>query len=435
MSGFRDKFQGAKLSANKDVQKEAAENNKTFSNGNSRASFHNVDEGRNVFRILPVHPDSTIKATYLPKRVTMLKCEVEQYENGEPTGKTEVKNKNVFIATQHSSLPKDPVELYIDYVRKYADDAFDDKTERQKYLYPITGWSDKKGWHWGIAPRTTFVTYAIKNGQLGRLELYESWIKEMDKLAIAGEEAGDVINVDPFSDPDEGFPLIITKQKAVDKNGKETGKWEYVIEKDIPSMTKRESWPDFFKRTRVTDEQLEEFIKQEPLSALYGNDVYTRRDWDLAMDGLKRFDEENKYQIFENEDFLQEIMELEKLVPEAKESTKETDSKLEKTFEEEKTKEESLETSIPEMKMELKRFIKKMYGEEYIDQIPFSKPEVQKWYSLMEEGEELPIKVGKDPEPEVKKITPKEPEVVSTEGSLTEDDLKAQIDKLRNRNR
>jgi len=432
--GFREKFQGAKMSANKDIQKNAEENNKSFYKNDGRAGFLNIDEGRNVIRILPPHPDSKIAAAYLASRSSMLKCELEVYEDGEPSGKTEVKNKKIFIATQHGGLAKDPIEVYIDYVRKYAEDAIDDKKERQKFLYPITGWSDKSGWHWGINPKTTFVAYAIKDGKFGRIELYEGWIKEMNKLAIA-EEVDEVMAVDPFSDPNEGFPLII------DKNKNDRGKWEYSIMKDEPSRAKRESWTEFFNRTMVSDAHLEELVKQQPLTDFYGTDVYTMRDFELAVDGLRRFDEENKYFIFENEDFLAEMEEIEKVVKPAKE--KNTDADLKNSFEKEKEKEAvSEEVSIPEMKMELKRFITKTYGASFVDQIPFSKVQVQKWYALMEEGSDLPIEMNdkKDPEPEpeqkktvadeaVTKVASK----VQSDGEVTEDQLSDQIAKLRAR--
>ncbi len=309
MAFDRNRFKAAKLSTNKSIQKEAEEKNKSFYRNDGRLGFLSVDEGRNVFRILPPHPESKIMAAYLASRTTMLKCEVDVYEDGEKTGKTEVRNKKVYIATQHGGLEKDPVELYIEYVRKYAEDAFPDKKDRQKFLYPITGWRDKAGWHWGINPRTSFMAYAIKDGELGRLELYESWVKEMNKLAIT-EDVDDVIAVDPFSDPNEGFPLIIEKTK--DSNNK----WQYIITKDEPSRIKRESWTEFFERTKISDEHLEELIKQKPLTDFYGTDIYTKVDFNYAINGLRRFDEENKYFIFDNEDFLTELEEIEKMVPE-----------------------------------------------------------------------------------------------------------------------
>ena len=38
--------------------------------------------------------------------------------------------------------------------------------------------------------------------------------------------------------------------------------------------------------------------------------VYSQRDFDLAIDGIKRFDDEHKYGIFENDDFLNELQEI-----------------------------------------------------------------------------------------------------------------------------
>lgn len=432
----RTRFAGAKLSANKDVQKQAAANNKSFSNGEGRVGFHTIEEGKNVFRIMPPHPDDTVGAAYLPKRTSMLKCEVSVYKDGEKTDETEVRLKNIFIATQHGGLQKDPIELYIEYVRKRANDEFQDKADRQKFLNPITGWKDKKGvWNWGINPKTSFVAYAIKNKELKRLELYESMVKDMDKCAIS-EEPEDVMGVDPFSDPNEGCELIITKQKAVDKQGKETGKWEYPIAKGEPSRAKRESWDDYFERTMITDEQLEELLKQEPLSKMIGNDVYTKRDWDLAMDGLRRFDEENRYQIFDNDEFLEEISELEKLVPEDKDEDikemfdkkKDAPKKEEKQVEKgDELKEDDLTPA--DMKFALKRFVKKNYGEQFVDQIPSGK-DLQKWYCLMEDGEDLPI-VQDSPAKEEKKEDDKD--AVDTAQEIPQDKLDEQIQKLRAR--
>jgi hypothetical protein len=427
----RSKFQGAKVSALKDVQKNARENDKPLlsNGGDGRVGFLSVEEGRNVFRILPPHPEDKVGASYLPKRVAMLKCEVNIWKDGEKTDKTEIKNKNIYIATQHGGLTKDPIELYIEYVRNYANDAFDNKEDRQKFLSPITGWKDKKGtWNWGITPKITYVAYAVKDGKVGRLELWESWVKEMDKLAIS-EDADDVMMVDPFSDPNEGFPLVIIKEKAVDKQGKETGKWEYNVQKE--SLGRKESWDDFFERTQVTDSQLEELIKQEPLSKLYGRDIYTRNDWDLAMDGLRRFDSENKYGIFDNDDFIEELQGLSELV---KEAPKSDDSDVNKMFKVNDSieEDESIDEITPtDMKIALKRFIRKEFGEQYVDQIPSGK-ELQKWYSLYEDGDgdKIPIKVAKKTVKEGK-----EDEFKSNDDSVHEEEVSNEIQKLRERRR
>lgn len=397
---FKNKFKGASMAANTDVQKQAAQNNKNSFSGSGRAEFFEVKDGKNEFRILPPHPDGKMEAAYFPKRVTVLKVEVDKFENGEPTGEKEIRSKALFIATQHGGLPFDPVELYIDYVRKYAEENIENKDKRATFLNPITGWKDKKGdWHWGINPKTTFVAYAIQNGKIGRLELYEAWLKAMNKLAI-DEAANEAIKVDPFSDPFEGFPLFITRGKN------EKGKTEYTISKDEPSRVTRESWDEFFARTAIPEATLAEFLKQDPLENLYGSEVYTRKDFDMVIDGLRRFDEENKYGIFENDDFMEKIYELKRIVPEPKETKKEAEKKQEAEIENNFANAAKQDTRqgiqqepaatgggnlLKEMKDELRRYIRTNYGEEYVDMVPFAKKEVEQWYALLEEGEELPI--------------------------------------------
>jgi len=411
MAFDRSKFKGAKLSANKEVQKQAAEVSKTNTDG--RASFFSVEEGKNVFRIMPPHPNCEIGAAYMPKRTAMLECEVDKYKDGEPTGDKEVKRKAIFIATQHGGLSKDPIELYIDYVYKRANDEFSDKEDRRKFMNPVTGYRSAKGWVWGIKPSTTFVAYALKEGQLGRLEMYESWIKQMDKIAMQ-EEADEVISVDPFSNPDEGYPLVITKEHKLDKDGKPTTSWEYTLSKDIPSEARRENWDQFFERVKITDEQLEKLMEQKPLSDYYGNKVYTQRDFDFALDGLKRFDDANKYQIFDNEEFLDEIEALSKEVPEDKPKddsdvddmfNKKGTAKAPKTTTKPVVKEEAEDEMTPaEMKIALKRFVKKVYGADFVDQIPTKAADVKEWYALMEDGDELPFEEEAPEEVEAEEV-------------------------------
>jgi hypothetical protein len=227
-------------------------------------------------------------------------------------------------------------------------------------------------------------------------------VKDMDRLAMQ-EEAGEAIEVDPFSDPDEGQELIITRQKAVDKQGKETGKWEHIVSMGMPS--KKETWPDYFERTRVTDEQLEQLSKLEPLSKIQGNEVYTKRDFELAMDGLRRFDEKHKYQIFDNDEFLQELSEIEALVPEKRDedikemfsdenAAKLADKKKSTDVDETADDDNGIGDDKPtpsEMKIALKRYIRKEFGETYVEQIPTNQKKLEQWYALYEDGDELPI--------------------------------------------
>jgi len=418
MSGFdRKRFVGGKIAANKDMQKSASENNKPLFDDNGRVNFLTIEDGRNVFRILPPHPDDKSGATYVPYRVSRIECECKVYKNGESTGETEVKQKNVFIATQHGGLKADPIETYIDFVKARAADEFTDRDERQKFLAPITGWRGRDGkWNWGIAPATSFVCYAIKDGKIGRLELREQWIKDMDRMAIS-EDADDVIDVDIFSDPDEGYPLIISK--GIEKN-----KTVFTLEKEVPR--RGESWDEFFNRNRVSDEQLEELLKLDPLSKTYGKEVYTRRDWDLALDGLKRVDAKYKFNIFKNSEFIEKLSEIEASV---KDDLRDDDD-IKRNFSEKgrgdkRVEDEETESiSVSEMRVALKRAIKRVYDEQYVDQIPASDKDVKKWYQKLINGDELPIeeKTADDVEESSSSDEPEPP--VSTRDRLN---------KLRNR--
>ena len=135
----RSKFKGAKLSTLKETKEKADDSNVRLLGGgnNNRPNFHEVKEGRNVFRVMPPHnPEDS---TYQPFRSAMLECELPEMKDEKETGKMEKKLKKIFIATVHGNaetrkLKKDPIELYIKYVSEMAA-LYDDKDERQKFLY------------------------------------------------------------------------------------------------------------------------------------------------------------------------------------------------------------------------------------------------------------------------------------------------------------
>ena len=69
----------------------------------------------------------------------------------------------------------------------------------------------------------------------------------------------------------------------------------------------------------VTDDQLKELSKYQSLEERFF-DSYNTRDFNLAVEGLKRFDEKYEYGIFEDKEFIEELKAIEKLVPAEKES-------------------------------------------------------------------------------------------------------------------
>jgi hypothetical protein len=419
----RSKFKGTKLSKLNEAKNEAKKKETQFYKPQGRSKFHSIEEGTNIFRIMPPHSPEDL--SYYACRTAMLKCEVPVYEDGEDTGKTEIKNKKIFVATVHGNeklrgINKDPIETYIKYVYELAG-TFDNKDDRQKFLSPINGFKDAKGnYTQGIKPQTTFVCYAIKDGEIGRLDLYEAYMKEMNKIQNAYDEAEDEeLLEDIFSNPDEGYPLIIKKSPSKEKNRK----WD--IEISEGKLKKGQDWDKFFKENRVTDAQLQEMMELPSLKEMFV-DVYSKRDFDLAIEGLQRFDQDNKLNIFENEQFVKEIKEIEVLVPEAKKK----DSDVDEAFNSPKAKEFS---KIKAKKL-LKAYINENYEdveEEYLEALNgLDEDELREWYNLALKEEELPeLESGNDVE--VADDVESEEEEQEEEEEEKEDDLSA----LKNRRR
>lgn len=425
----RSKFRGAKLSTVQEVSKEAAKHNR-FS---GRVNFHTLEDGQNWFRIAPAHdPDDS---PYVVQRTAMLECETDKWEDGEAVGK-EIRKKKIFIATQHGTdIDRDPIELYIDYVYNLADGK--SKDERQKFLYPITGWRANGKWNPGIRPDTKHVCYAWdKQKNLGRLELNPAWVRQMEKVSL--EESDDnTLAIDIFSCPDEGFPLQINKGKD------DNGKTEYTISADRPK--RGESWEDFYERVRVSDAELAELDTKDPLKKfLIG--VYTERDFNFAIDGLRRFDEKNGYGVFDDDEFLAALDEIHKQVPAYEDKTNDKD--VDKMFPE-NTNTGTIDTTNSnaithgttytdsdisnhigqqeavtpmQMKKHLREYIRVEYGEDY--ELPkLSAEELQNWYQLSLEFEELPFNV---------EVPEEEPITVKTEADVNPaDELRSNLDALK----
>ena len=383
----RSKFKGAKLSTLKETKEKAEESDVRLLGGgnNNRPNFHEIEEGRNVLRVMPAHDPED--SSYQPCRTAMLECELPEMKDGKETGKMELKRKKIFISTVHGNeevrkLKKDPIELYIKYVSELAS-LYDDKDERQKFLAPVTGYRAKDGkWVWGIMPSTSFVCYALKSNKLGRTELYDKWIKEMDKITAKIEEEEDQpIDRDPFSNPDEGYPLI------VEKNKNDKGKFEFVIDRLTPK--KRQSWDDFCEEHKVTDNQLKELSEKESLKDLYVN-VYTKRDFELAVNGLMLFDKKYKYDVFENDEFVKELKEIEAVVPEPK---KDDTSDIEEAFDKKKLGVKDWDNK--KCKSYLRAYVMDedngLDVDAYLDEVAkLDSKQLHEWCTLVEKGKKLP---------------------------------------------
>jgi hypothetical protein len=398
MSGFdRSKFKGSSIAALKETRKAAEKKSSTF--GGGRPGFHKTEEGMNVFRIAPAHnPDDP---SYRPLRTAWLTCEVPKLDDdGEETGKTEEAKRRIYIATIHGKdIKEDPIETYIKYVFAKASDEIDDKDERSKYLAPITGWRGKdKKWNPGIRPSTNYVFYAWKDDELGRIEFYTQILKKMEELNI-DEESDEMIDTDCFSDPDDGVHLLIKFDK-----GAKAGE-RYQVKKREFKPSKHKTYEAFMEGERITDEQLQELSSKESLKDIYTN-VYSKKDFDLALNGLAIFDEANGYNIFENEEFIADLNEIESQVPEKTDKQTVIDGDdIDKNFNKNSKKtdttadtggaEDISKWSKPKCRKFLEAYILDNYGnDEVLPELDLT--EIREWAALASADEDLPFDSGDD---------------------------------------
>jgi hypothetical protein len=389
----RSKYQGTVIASIKKTQDDAKKNSKNFNTGGDGdyVNFFKVEAGNNILRVAPAH--DTKDSPYVPVRTAMLKCKVEKRDaDYKPTGEFEVKLKKIFISTFHSGkdefgkplIPKDVIETYIGYVIRQAEEKHTRGSEDfKKYLNPINGYRAGGKWVSGIKPSTEFVCYGWNSShELVKAGLFEKWMKDMNEASLK-ESGDDVFALDIFSDPNTGFPLCISKTTD-DKN-----KTTYKVEVERPA--RGESWEAFFQRTNPTDEQLMKFGDVKSLKDTYYN-VYSTKDFNFAIDGLKRFDEENGYGIFANDEFMDEVEEIAALVPEKKEE----ESKAETKPEPKPAAKAVVTATTPiAMKKFLKSYIIENYGDEY--KLPaISGEELKKWYELAQANDELPFPTSEE---------------------------------------
>ena len=321
MSFDRSKFAGTKVSAIKKQEKEF-DKKMDFGKGRNKNAFLKLKEGKNKIRIFPAHPNTP--SFYQPCVVHFLPI-LSEWENKDGKKQSEVKRKPVFSGKQHSAIGMCPIDSYIHHVYKVAANEYQDKDDREKFVSPIKGRE-------GITGSTSYIAYAKMDGDFGRIQLKTSIKNALNEIAVGQDEEDGVISTDPFSDPDTGSCVIVTYNK----------------QEDLPKAKRKPE--DYYKTaidlkgaTPLTDDELKELLECKSLEELYV-DSYTRKDFDMAVDGLKRFDDEHKLGIFAIDDFLDTLEEIADKLPEVEEESDDNSQK-----EEEKPKRS---TRKPEVKKE-----------------------------------------------------------------------------------
>jgi hypothetical protein len=330
----RSKYRSAPIQELKNLDSEMGQR-RGFAKSFDRGDYHSIDSGDNKFRIYPAHLSSKSPIFWRPKSVSWLTVWVDKYdENNKKTGEKEQKRRPVFNSDIHGPRELSNVDLikaYIDYAKKRIEELYEGEAEQKAAKDLLYNWKT------GLSPKMSWVMYADKydnKGQkkLGILEISNSIKKQFNELASQSEGQQDVVSTDPFTDPNEGISVIISK----------TGeKLDTKYKVELESVRKGKFALEYVP-TPLEDEDLEKMEKFESLENLFSNN-FTVRHFEMQLDGLNHFDEEFQFGFLAEDEFIVKMEEIKDLVLKY---AKKTESKEDVNEEEEEVVEKK-QTSTP----------------------------------------------------------------------------------------
>ena len=266
-----------KATSIKRLQKQIDADNEMVGTGSS-TEYLNLEDGKTIkIRIFPGHPGQ--EDFYVAKKCYWLSFRTDDGEERRGT---------VLDSKVHGGTKYDIVEEYVKYAKKFiGNDA--DKLEA------LVGNGPKSN---SLNPQYTWLCYADRvNGddQLrAKLWEFKKMVRDaMNKLAFS-EDEDEVIEVDPFTDPDEGLPINVTYRKNPNKK-KGENYYEVAFPKKVSARP-------------LTDEEIEYFMSLKPLSEVVSK--YGMRDFERALEGLQNFDEDNEIGLFEDNAWLEHLEEI-----------------------------------------------------------------------------------------------------------------------------
>ena len=268
-NSLRDQFKPTKI---KSLKKAAEEDEKML--GISNNEYLQLEDKKTIkIRIFPAHPG--LDSFYVRRKCYWLPF---QKNDGE-MGRTSVNDSVI-----HGGTKMDLIDEYV----KAAKKAIGSDTEK---LEAITGRD-------GLLPSYSWICYADKVQPDTELkaklwEFRKSVRDALNRLAFT-EDDDEAIETDPFTDIDEGLPVMV----GYNKN---------------PNRKKGENYYDvaFAKKPTprpLSDSELEYFSGLKPLNEIIG--TYTIADFDRALAGLQIFDEENEIGLFDDDEWLEKVEEI-----------------------------------------------------------------------------------------------------------------------------
>ena len=274
MANFREKFKATKI---KDLKKAVDKDDAMV--GVSNNDYLNLEDGKTLkIRIFPAHPGH--EQFYVPKKCYWLSFPAE--DGGDN------KRGTVLDSIVHGGTKKDLVQEYVKYAKKkYGDD--DDKMET------LTGTGMNSN---ALNPQYSWLCYAsivTPDEELHpKVWEFKKMVRDaLNKLAF-DEDNDEPIEVDPFTDPDDGLVLAVKYLKKPNKK-----KGENYYEVDFAKTGKKK---EAYSRA-ITDDELEAFSRLKPLNEVVPR--YTKKEFDRALEGLQCWDEEFDFNLFDDDEWLE----------------------------------------------------------------------------------------------------------------------------------
>lgn len=267
-----------KATSIKRLQKQIDADNAMVGAQTQANEYLSLEDGKRVLvRIFPAHPGQ--EDFYVSKKSYWLSFRTEDGE---------VRRGTVLDSKVHGDTKWDVVEEYTKFAKKFVGND-------SEKLDALVGSGPKSN---SLNPQYSWVCYAdiVSGDDPLRAKLWEfkKMVRDqLNKLAFS-EDEDEVIEVDPFTDPDSGLPVYVTYRKNPNKK-----KGENYYEVSFAKQPK--SRP-------LSDEEIEYFMSLRPLSEVVSK--YGIKDFERAMEGLQNFDEDNDIGLFDDETWIAHLEEI-----------------------------------------------------------------------------------------------------------------------------
>ena len=240
--------------------------------------YLNLEDGKTLkIRIFPAHPG--VENFYLPKKCYWLSIAGNDGD---------MRRAQVLDSRSHGGTKYDLIDEYVKWAKKkWAKDS--------DRLDALTGSGPNSN---SLNPQYSWLCYADRvtadDPLKAKVWEFKKMVRDaLNKLAFS-EDEDEAIEIDPFTDPDEGLPVLV---KYMKNPNKKKGENYYEV-----------SFPKKVSARPLTDEEIEYFMGLKPLNELLPK--YGIRDFERALEGLQNFDEENDMGLFEDEDWLEHVEEI-----------------------------------------------------------------------------------------------------------------------------